>query len=501
MQHNARQPSTACCEPAQNMRRRALSCDSTGVQSVRVTADPTTPIAEPTLEALRQRYGGNVPRYTSYPTAVEFHEGFDEAAYRKRLTRASERKSEPWSVYVHIPFCRRRCHFCACSVIATPQHDRVAPRYVDGLAQELEQLDPYLSRRRDLAQLHLGGGTPTYLAPELLARVYEDLAQRFDFDQLRESSVEIDPRVTTPQHLDVIAQIGRATRVSLGVQDLDPDVQDNIGREQTREQTHAIVSLARSRGIAEINVDLVYGLPGQEASGFRQTVDALVAMNIDRIAVYGYAHVPQMRGNQRALVGRRPGPNERVALANAAREQLLSAGYVPVGFDHFALPHDPLARASAEGRLQRNFMGYTVSGGTDLLGLGVSSISLVDGAFAQNTTKLSRYHDALDRGQLPIYRGLHRTADDSIRANIIDALLCRQQVRRDEIQPQLPSAFNAYFACELSDLAAMARDGLVQDDGQTIRLTDTGRTFARSVARCFDRRSRQRSPRSFSQAI
>jgi oxygen-independent coproporphyrinogen-3 oxidase len=452
------------------------------------------------LRALVSKYQTAGPRYTSYPTAVQLGP-MAEHAYLQRLEAAAQRPGEPWSVYVHVPFCRKRCTFCACSVISSPAHDKVAPPYVDALLAEADLLMPHLGQRRGIAQLHFGGGTPSYLEPELLERLGRGLLQRFEPEASMEFSVELDPRVTTSEHLDVLAGLG-VNRVSVGVQDLDRDVQSLIGRIQPHEQTRALIDGCRQRGMGEINVDLVYGLPGQSTQSLLRTARSVMDLDADRVALYGYAHVPWIRGNQKKIdESRLPDADERLEMFLAARDAFEEADYVAIGLDHFAKPHDSLAEADRDGRLMRNFMGYTVQAGSDLLGLGVTSIGDVDGTLVQNTMKLSRYYEALKAGRLPIERGLQRSEPDRLRGRVISDLMCRHRVVKAEIETAFGVDFDHYFGQEREQLVGMQADGLVLETPDYVELTELGRPFVRNVAMVFDAYSRAAGPRQHSSTV
>lgn len=440
----------------------------------------------PELRDLVAKYKTSGPRYTSYPTALQFS-SMSPSVASEHVARAARRVDEPWSIYVHVPFCQQRCSFCACAVVATPHHDRVAPPYIEALQGELALLDPLLGRRRGVAQLHLGGGTPTYLEPEFLRTLYRSLARHFQFAGDMESSLELDPRVTRPEHLDVLAEVG-VNRVSLGVQDLDAHVQSLIGRHQSEAQTRGLVQGARARGIDAINIDLVYGLPGQTEVGLLRTVDAIAAMAPQRVALYGYAHVPWMRGNQRSIdPAALPEAAARLSMFLAARERFEQAGYLAIGLDHFALPDDPLAMAERAGTLKRNFMGYTVSSGTDLLGLGVTAIGDIGGALIQNATQLAVYERRVAQGQLPVEKGVVRTWQDMLRHHVISSLMCRHSVNKDEVEAKFAfDGFDQFFELELSQLREFIDDGVVEVSDDALRITELGRPFVRNVAMAFD---------------
>lgn len=442
------------------------------------------------LRQLVQRHSKAGPRYTSYPTAAEFGP-LDAETYEARLAKARLDVDEPWSAYVHVPFCTQRCSFCACSVVASPEHDRVAEPYVDRLVREIQLVSRRLGARRRLAQLHLGGGTPTYLAPELLARVFAAIAREFVDDPAGcEWSIELDARATTPAHVELFGELG-IDRVSLGVQDLDPAVQAAIGRVQSYERIREVAQACREVGVRGINLDLVYGLPRQTEASMRRTIEGVLDIAPDRIALYGYAHVPWLpgRGNQRAIPqADLPDPNARLELFLSAREQLLAAGYQAIGMDHFACPDDPLARADAAGTLRRNFMGYAVAAGRDLLGFGVTSIGEVAGAYVQNHTKLVHWQTAIDRGELPVARGIVRTPEDSLRAALIEQLMCSHRVDKPALARRFGIDFDEHFARELDELAAPEFDELVRMSPDALEVTPTGRLFVRNLAMVFDER-------------
>ncbi|MFO7562289.1 MAG: oxygen-independent coproporphyrinogen III oxidase [Enhygromyxa sp.] len=446
------------------------------------------------LRALACKYVRPGPRYTSYPTAVEFGP-LEASEYEARLARASTRVDEPWSAYVHVPFCAKRCSFCACSVIATPERARVEAPYVDHLVREIELVGERLGERRKLAQLHLGGGTPTYLSPAQLDRALAALARVFWREPDSEWSIELDARATSDAHLELLGRWG-FRRISLGVQDLDAEVQRQIGRVQSSARIVEVIRRARALGIAGVNLDLVYGLPAQTHASIRRTIAGVLELLPDRLALYGYAHLPSSpgRGNQRSIdESRLPSPSERLDMFLAAREQLLDAGYVAIGMDHFALPDDPLARAARAGSLRRNFMGYAVAAGSDLLGFGVTAIGEVGGAIVQNHSKLARWSAAIDAGRLPTARGLIRSADDELRAAVIGDLMCRGEVDKRAIEGRFGLAsFDEHFAVELAELRGAITDGLLCDEAKQLVLSEEGRLFVRNVAMSFDAHLRAR---------
>ena len=455
------------------------------------TTAPTRPVERAVTVDLLARYDRPGPRYTSYPTAVEFHDGLTSDDYVDCLAAADSLGDAPLSMYVHLPFCANRCLFCACHTIIAPRKDVAVP-YLGWLGREIELLAERLPHRRRFAQLHLGGGTPTYYTPAQLDQLLCGLLRHFTPLDGAELAVEADPRVTTPEHLDALADLG-FNRVSFGVQDLTPVVQEAINRRQTREQTARLVDHARARGFRGINVDLIYGLPLQTPASFEQTVDSVIALGPDRAAVYSFAFVPWARGNQKKIeADQLPAADVKVQLYAVARERFLAAGYEPIGLDHFARPDDELARARREGRLRRNFQGYAVFPGDDVLGLGISAIGDVRGSYVQNEKKLSTYEESIAAGRLPVARGIRRSPDDEVRRAVIHELMCNFRVDTAEIERRFAIDFASYFAEDLALLTPHARDGMVRVTTSDIEATPIGELFVRNIAMCFDRYQRDK---------
>lgn len=450
------------------------------------------PSFEVTVDLLRQ-YDRPGPRYTSYPTAVEFNDSFDEAAFRDRLADAASSPDDPLSLYLHLPFCEERCTFCGCMVIITKKRE-VAAHYLDYLHREIGMLAGALNGRRRVVQYHWGGGTPTYLATRQMAALHETVTQHFDIQPGAEVAIEIDPRVTTVEQLELLRQMG-FNRLSLGVQDFTPAVQQAVNRIQPEQQTRALFDRARELGFTSINIDLIYGLPLQTRTTFGRAVDTVAAMRPDRVAVYSFAHVPWIRGNQKKLnPSDLPAAEQKIELFVEATTRFRRAGYAQIGMDHFALPGDELARASAAGVLHRNFMGYTTKPATDMVGAGVSAIGDVRGAFAQNVKKLSTYYAALDAGRFPIERGYRLDADDRLRRHVITELMCNFRVSRQDVERRFDVGFTPYFAREIEELAAgPASDGFVRIHPDGVDVTPLGRLFVRNVAMIFDRHLRTKS--------
>jgi oxygen-independent coproporphyrinogen-3 oxidase len=447
---------------------------------------------EVTVDLLR-RYDRPGPRYTSYPTAVEFHAGFDEAAYREHLARAAADRDAPLSLYLHLPFCEERCTFCGCMVIITKKRE-VAAHYLDYLHREIALLAGHLQGRRRVVQYHWGGGTPTYLSVEQIEALQKTVSRHFDIQPGAEVAIEVDPRVTSFAQLETLRALG-FNRLSMGVQDFTPAVQEAVNRVQAEAETRALFERARELGYASINVDLIYGLPLQTLDSFGRSVDAVVRMHPDRVAVYSFAHVPWIRGNQRRLRPEDlPSPETKLALFLEARRRFLDAGYQAIGMDHFALPEDELARAARARTLHRNFMGYTVKPAPDMLGAGVSAIGDVAGAFAQNVKKLSQYYAALDAGRFPIERGYRLSSDDHVRRHVITQLMCNFHVDGAAVAARFGIDFDSYFARELLELReGPVADGFVEMDGGRLDLTPRGRLFVRNVCMVFDRHLREKT--------
>ena len=434
-----------------------------------------------------KRFDKPGPRYTSYPTAVEFTEDVGEAAYRTKLAEANALGSEPLSLYAHLPFCEHRCLFCGCHVVITP-HMPVAEKYMAYLKREISMLADHLPDRRRVVQMHWGGGTPTYFAPAQLEDLFHHFQRYFTFVEGAEIALEVDPRVTTRDHLEVLSDLG-FNRLSLGVQDLTPEVQVAIDRNQTHEQTVRLVETARALGFTDgINIDLIYGLPKQEPTTFGENLDQIIAMRPDRVAVYSFAYVPWIRGHQKKLdADTLPSPESKLELYLMAMERFLDAGYQPIGMDHFALPDDELAVAASERRLHRNFMGYTVMPASDMIGLGISGIGEVRHAFFQNEKKLSTYYEAIDAERLPVARGYLLDRDDRIRQHVIHEIMCNFRIDKADVRGRFGVEFDGYLADSIERLDEVRNAGFVELDAQGLRVTPEGRLFVRNVCMAFDR--------------
>jgi len=438
------------------------------------------------LETIR-KFDQPGPRYTSYPTAVEFHDGVGPDAYQKRLADADAAgPNEPLSLYAHLPFCEHRCLFCGCHVVITP-HRPVAEKYLAYVTTEIERVAGFLPRRRRVAQLQWGGGTPTYFSPVRLVNLMTTFRSHFDFVEGAEIAIEVDPRVTSHDHLHRLVESG-FNRLSMGVQDFTPEVQRAITRGQTFEETADLMEYARKVGFSDgINLDLVYGLPEQKLETFETNLDQVLSLEPSRVAVYSFAYVPWIRGHQKKIDERKlPSPDLKIELFLLARERFLAAGYVTIGMDHFALPDDELAVATREGRLHRNFMGYSVMPATDMVAFGISGIGDVQGAYFQNEKKLSEYYRALDSGSLPVQRGYVLSQDDRIRQHVIREIMCNFRVSKSSVEKLFGIDFDAYFESSLDRLAKMREEGFVNLTDDFLDLPPRGRLFVRNICMAFD---------------
>lgn len=429
------------------------------------------------------------PRYTSYPTAPEWTDAFGAADYGAALARASQR-DEPLSVYVHIPFCRSMCNYCGCNVIIS-RTGKPANDYIDTLAREIALVADRLGERREVAQVHFGGGTPTFLDEDQFARVWTALNRHFRLAPDAEATVEINPTVTRRSQLVALRALG-VNRISLGVQDFEPQVQSAIGRIQTVDETRELLDLARGLGYESVNFDLIYGLPHQTPRSWARTLNQVVELAPDRLAIYSFAFVPTFKPHQRRLpVDALPHGRSKLDLFRQAWKAFASAGYIPVGMDHFAAPHDRLARAAVDGTLGRNFQGYTVRRAPETIAFGVSAISDIGGVFAQSPRTLPRWRDAVLAGRLPTVRGLRRTAEDERRRALITHLMCNLRV---DLGPDAAERYRT----ELAELIPLASDGLLDvvagaEGGVSVIVRPLGRLFLRNVAMPFDARLRERS--------
>ncbi len=447
--------------------------------------------------ALIKKYTMRGPRYTSYPTAPEWTEQVGPGTYLEHVRRNNERANpNPLSLYLHVPFCPKRCYYCACNVIITPKVD-VLDHYVDLLSREIDLVASQVRPDREVIQLHLGGGTPTYLSPVQLDRLLESVSTAFRFGENAERSIEVDARITTPEHLDVLKE-HQFDRISYGVEDFSPLVQEAIGRIQPFEQTEGFTRQCRAFGFESVNIDLVYGLPLQTRELFNSTIDAILELDPDRVALYNYAHLPSKVPNQRRVdASTLPDSDERVAVLCTAIERFTSNGYEYVGMDHFAKPHDELTLAQKEGTLQRNFMGFTTRAGTDLYAFGTSAISSLPCLYTQNTKNLRKYEDSLHENRPPVERGIVLTQDDRIRRWVIMELMCNCRVEFSRFDEIWNENFQSYFREEIEELSPFIEDGLVDSDlAHRIELTSLGQIMVRPITMVFDRYLQERKRKS-----
>lgn len=454
---------------------------------------------------LLRRYDRPGPRYTSYPTAPQFGLDFGEAEFRACAQRSNEDPiPRRLSLYLHIPYCHSPCFYCGCNRVITRDAAK-GEAYLLRLLREVERVAPLFDRDRDVIQLHLGGGTPNFLSPDQLGDLMHCLARQFHLSgsAQRDFSIELDPRHVDTDGIAALARLG-FNRASLGVQDFDPEVQKAVNRIQSIEETLAVVEACRAHGFRSVNIDLIYGLPKQTREGFARTLDTVIDMRPDRLAVYSYAHLPELFKPQRQIdAALLPSPEDKLGLLQLAIEKLSAAGYRYIGMDHFALPEDDLSIAQQRGSLQRNFMGYTTHADTDLVGLGVSAISAIGDCFSQNHRDLPSWEAALDAGHLPVWRGLRLNSDDLLRADVIQQLMCQGRIDKALTEDRHNIDFNIYFAEALTQLEPLAADGLVEIGPRHIDATSRGRLLLRIIAMCFDRylQRPQAQPARYSKAI
>src|SRR5471030_1010596 len=431
--------------------------------------------------ALIQKYNYSGPRYTSYPTALEFSESYDNAAFQRAALRYPDRSL---SLYVHIPFCHKLCYFCGCNKLVTRKQHK-AEEYLNVLEQEIRQRAE-LFKGRQVTQLHWGGGTPTYLNKVQISRLMGLLRSHFDFMPDAEMSLELDPREIELDVLDHLRQEG-FNRLSMGVQDFNKEVQRLVNREQDEAFIFALIARAKALGFNSTNIDLIYGLPKQTAESFAYTLQRVAELNPDRLSVFNYAHMPKLFAAQRKIKDEDlPGAEEKLRILKETIASLTGSGYRFIGMDHFARPDDELAVAQREGKLHRNFQGYTTQGESDLLGLGVSAISMLGDTYAQNQKDLKTYYARVEKQDNALWRGLEMTTDDCLRRDVIKALICHFELDFADIEKRYGIEFNDYFSEDLALLAPLAKDGLVEVSQDNIRVTPQGRLLIRNVCMCFD---------------
>jgi len=434
------------------------------------------------------KYGLAGPRYTSYPTALQFHESFDDEAYRRNINSSNnDLIPRPLSLYVHLPFCQQLCYYCACNKKVT-RNTQLAEEYLYRLDKEIEMQGDLFDNDRQVIQLHFGGGTPTYYDDAQLKHIVDQLSRNFLFSRSssREFSIEIDPRTVDEERIANLGDIG-FNRVSMGIQDFDPAVQKAVNRIQDEAATLRLIDAARQSGFNSVSVDLIYGLPLQTPQSFERTIDSVLSVRPDRLSVYNYAHLPHLFRAQRMIKQDDvPKPEVRLRLLDSTIRKLVEAGYVYIGMDHFALPDDELALAREDGTLQRNFQGYSTCRQTDLVGMGVSAIGKVGNSFVQNLKDIRAWESSLDDNKLPVWRGLQLNREDCIRREVISAIMCQGQVLFEKFEEKFDIDFCDHFALELESLKPLEIDGLVEIQEQRIDVTATGLLLLRAIGMKFD---------------
>jgi oxygen-independent coproporphyrinogen-3 oxidase len=450
---------------------------------------------------LIKRYDKSGPRYTSYPTAVQFHDGFGEAEYRAWAAKSNE-SGNPLSLYFHIPFCDTVCYYCGCNKVVTKDRSRATP-YLERLHREIALQGALFDSNRTVDQLHWGGGTPTFISHEEMRELMRVTGEHFNLrdDDSGEYSIEIDPREVKTDTIALLRELG-FNRMSLGVQDFEPDVQKAVNRIQSEASTMAALSAARSEGFKSISIDLIYGLPHQSVESFSRTLDKILEISPDRLSVFNYAHLPELFKPQRRInEADLPAPQEKLDILQNTIETLTKAGYVYIGMDHFAKPDDELAVAQRSGSLYRNFQGYSTHADCDLIGLGSTSIGQVGDSYSQNLKELEAYYERLDAGSIPVFRGYELNADDKLRRAVITDLICHFELEKAKVEQTFNIRFDEYFEPELKDLAEMEKDGLLALTPERIQVQDAGKLLIRNICMVFDRYLREKRNQRFSKVI
>lgn len=452
---------------------------------------------------LIRRYDKSGPRYTSYPTAVQFHTNFTEADYRAWAKRTNETSPpRPLSLYFHLPFCDTVCFYCACNKVVTKIRKRASP-YLDRLHREIAIQGELFDHTRTVEQLHWGGGTPTFISHEEIQELMTVTREHFRLrdDDKGEYGIEVDPREVRPETLSLLRKLG-FNRLSMGVQDFDPTVQKAVNRIQSEAETFSVLTQARALNYRSISMDLIYGLPHQTAASFGRTLEKIISAGPDRLSVFNYAHLPEMFKPQRRIRAEDlPSPQEKLNILQLTIERLTQAGYVYIGMDHFARPDDELAVAQRNGTLYRNFQGYSTHAECDLIGLGMTAIGMVGDCYAQNQRTLEDYYAALDSGHLPVMRGITLEADDKLRRAIITQLICHFTLDLNVIERAYGIQFTDYFTTELADLKVMQQDGLLDMDEKFIHVRPAGKLLIRNICMVFDRYLRAKAEKRFSKVI
>jgi oxygen-independent coproporphyrinogen III oxidase len=450
---------------------------------------------------LIRRYDKAGPRYTSYPTAVQFREGFGEAEYRAAAL-ASNAGSAPLSLYFHLPFCDTVCYYCACNKIVTKNRKRTAP-YLERLFREIELQGELFERSRPVDQLHWGGGTPTFLSSEEMRALMDKTRRHFNLraDDSGEYSIEVDPREANAEIIALLRELG-FNRLSLGVQDFDPTVQKAVNRIQSEAETFAVLDAARQTGFRSVNMDLIYGLPHQTVASFAATLDKVIDAGPDRLSVFNYAHLPELFKTQRQIdTASLPAAGEKLAILQHTIDRLTAAGYVYIGMDHFARPDDELAVAQREGTLYRNFQGYSTHADCDLVAMGITAIGKVGDTYSQNVKTLDEYSAALDAGRLPVFRGIVLSDDDKLRRAVITQLICHFELNFERIEQAFGIRFRDHFAAELAEFKSMQADGLLDLTEHSLLVRPAGKLLIRNICMVFDTYLRASQKQRFSKVI
>lgn len=450
---------------------------------------------------LIRRYDKAGPRYTSYPTAVQFHEGFAEREYKDYAIK-SNADGQPLSLYFHLPFCDTVCFYCACNKIITRNRKRTAP-YLQRLYREIAMQAVLFDQQRPVTQLHWGGGTPTFLSHAEMRELMTETGRYFRLleDDSGEYSIEVDPREADTATIQLLRELG-FNRLSLGIQDFDPGVQKAVNRIQSEAETEEVIVAARASGFHSVSVDLMYGLPLQTAASFEQTLEKVIAMSPDRLSVFNYAHLPQMFKTQRQInEADLPLPEEKLAILQLSVQRLTDAGYVYIGMDHFAKPEDELALAQQNGTLYRNFQGYSTQSECDLVAMGITSISKIGNSYSQNVKTMEEYESRIDSGHLPMFRGIGLNEDDVLRRHVITQLICHFMLDIGKLEAAYGINFAEYFAIELKDLAQLEQDGLVKCTAERIEVQPAGKFLIRNICMVFDRYLREAGEKRFSKVI
>lgn len=452
-------------------------------------------------KVLIQRYDKAGPRYTSYPTAVQFHEGFTAEDYCHQA-ELSNRRGNPLSLYFHLPFCDTVCFYCACNKVVTKDRTRAAP-YLQRVHREIELQSELIDTSHPVKQLHWGGGTPTFISHAEMQALMDKTRQHFHLleNDEGEYSIEIDPREAGTETIQLLRQLG-FNRISLGVQDFEPMVQKAVNRIQSEQETATVVRAARDSGFKSISLDLIYGLPFQTVESFSRTLDKILALQPDRLSVFNYAHLPELFKPQRRINAEDlPKPEQKLAILKHCIDKLTDAGYVYIGMDHFAKPDDELAIAQRNGTLYRNFQGYSTHADCDLIAMGITSIGKVADSYSQNVKTMDEYYQLVDQDKLPIFRGLALTADDILRREVINQLICNFVLSMPVIEQQFGIDFADYFRVELEELAVMQQDGLLQLDKDRITVLGAGKLLIRNICMIFDKYLREKNEQRFSRVI